>query len=71
MSMSDLAIEQEEERYQELADQAERDHLQEMEDEHLYEADEDDSVDDLVDEWLELRAEEREVAKGVSLGEAA
>ncbi len=59
MSMSDYAIEQEEERYQGYGD-FEIDYLQEMEDEYQYEKNKDVSIDGLVDEWLERRAEERD-----------
>ena len=56
MSMSDYAIEQEEESYQDYGD-FEIDYLQEMEDEHFKKTVEDDAlIDNLVDEWLENQA---------------
>lgn len=60
MSMSDYAIEQEEERYQEYTDKAQRDYLQEMEDNHLHDTEEDNLFDNLVDDWFVYQAEERD-----------
>jgi len=59
MSMSDYAIEQEEESYQDYGD-FEIDYLQEMEDKYQYEKNKNVSIDDLVDEWLENQAVEKD-----------
>ena len=65
--MSDYAIEQEEAMYDECADQAEQDHLDEMEYSHQREQREeenhtryDDNIENFIDEYLENRTEERD-----------